>query len=77
MTNRRIRFSVHNSLYRDMWSVGLYVRLSNEDRDKKKETDMSRSIDNQIAYIRNYIELLNNSSEEEFGLKEYKVYSDM
>lgn len=76
MTNRRIRFSVHNSLYRDMWSVGLYVRLSDEDRDKKRKTDMSRSIANQIAYIRNYIELLNNSSEEEFGLKEYKVYSD-
>lgn len=76
MENRRSRFSIHNSLYKDMWSVGIYVRLSDEDRDKKRKTDMSRSIANQIACIRSYMEMLNSSSEEEFGLEEYKVYSD-
>lgn len=77
MTSRRKRFSVHNCLYKDAWSVGIYVRLSDEDRDKKEKTDMSRSIVNQIVYIRNYIEMLNDNSEEEIGLKEYKVYCDM
>lgn len=76
MTSRRMRFSVHNCLHKDAWSVGIYVRLSDEDRDKKEKTDMSRSIVNQIAYIRNYIEMLNDNSEEELGLKEYKVYCD-
>ena len=45
-----------------MWSVGIYVRLSDEDRDKKRKTDMSRSIANQIACIRSYMEMLNSSS---------------
>lgn len=76
MANRRIRFSVHNSLYKDTWSVGIYVRLSDEDRDKREKTDLSQSIINQIAYIRSYIEMLNDSSEEVFRLKEYKVYCD-
>lgn len=76
MTNRQIRFSVHNSQYKDRWSVGIYVRLSDEDRDKKEKTDMSQSIVNQIAYIRNYMEMLNDSAEEAFRMKEYKVYCD-
>ncbi len=76
MNNEKGRFSVHNSLYEDRWSVGIYVRLSDEDRDKKEKTDMSQSIVNQIAYIRNYMEMLNGSSEEEFRMQEYKVYCD-
>ena len=39
MNNEKGRFSVHNSLYEDRWSVGIYVRLSDEDRDKKEKTE--------------------------------------
>ncbi|MCM1191456.1 MAG: recombinase family protein [Butyrivibrio sp.] len=74
MEERKIRFSIHNKLYKDKWSVGIYVRLSDEDRDKRNKEDMSRSIENQIEYIRNYIEL--SSRQDMFGMKEYEVYAD-
>lgn len=70
------RFHIHNSLYSDKWSVGIYVRLSDEDRDKKRKTDLSQSIQNQTDFCRSYIEYLNSQPGEEFTLAEYKVYCD-
>lgn len=70
------RFKIHNSLYPDKWSVGIYVRLSDEDRDKKRKTDLSQSIQNQTDFCRSYIEYLNSQPDEEFTLAEYKIYCD-
>lgn len=70
------RFHLHNSLYPDKWSAGIYVRLSDEDRDKKRKTDLSQSIQNQTDFCRSYIEYLNSQPDEEFTLAEYKIYCD-
>lgn len=76
METKTKRFKIHNSLYPDKWSVGIYVRLSDEDRDKKRKTDLSQSIQNQTDFCRSYIEHLNSQSDEEFTLAEYNVYCD-
>ena len=76
MEKKKARFHLHNSKYDDKWSVGIYVRLSDEDRDKKKKTDLSQSIQNQTDYCRAFIEILNGQTEEEPELAEYKVYCD-
>ena len=76
MEKKKARFHLHNSQYSDKWSVGIYVRLSDEDRDKKKKTDLSQSIQNQTDYCRAFVEILNGQTEEEPGLAEYKVYCD-
>ena len=51
MEKKKARFHLHNSQYSDKWSVGIYVRLSDEDRDKKKKTDLSQSIQNQTEGV--------------------------
>ena len=76
METKAKRFHIHNSLHPDKWSTGIYVRLSDEDRDKKRKTDLSQSIQNQTDYCRAYIDFLNGQTEEEFILEEYKVYCD-
>ena len=76
MEKKKARFHLHNSRYADKWSVGIYVRLSDEDRDKKKKTDLSQSIQNQTDYCRAFIEILNGQAGEEPELEEYKVYCD-
>ncbi|MCI9500680.1 MAG: recombinase family protein, partial [Hungatella sp.] len=76
MEKKKARFHLHNSKYDDKWNVGIYVRLSDEDRDKKKKTDLSQSIQNQTDYCRAFIEILNGQTEEEPELAEYKVYCD-
>lgn len=76
MSDKKMRFRIHNKYYKDMWSVAIYVRLSDEDRDKRDKEDLSRSIENQIEYIRSYIEMHGAGKENEYGLKEYEVYSD-
>lgn len=76
METKKARFRLHNSKYADKWSVGIYVRLSDEDRDKKKKTDLSQSIQNQTDYCRAFIDMLNGQTEEEPELAEYKVYCD-
>ena len=76
METKAKRFHIHNSLYPDKWSAGIYVRLSDEDRDKKRKTDLSQSIQNQTDYCRAYIDFLNGQTEEGFILEEYKVYCD-
>ncbi len=76
MEKKNARFHLHNSKYRDKWSVGIYVRLSDEDRDKKKKTDLSQSIQNQTDYCRAFLEILNGQAEGEPELAEHKVYCD-
>ena len=76
MEKKKARFHLHNSKYDDKWNVGIYVRLSDEDRDKKKKTDLSQSIQNQTDYCRAFIEILNGQIEEEPELAEYKVYCE-
>lgn len=76
MAEKKMRFPIHNKFYKDKWSVGIYVRLSDEDRNKRNKEDLSRSIENQIAYIRSYIEMQRSNKEDMFGLEEYEVYSD-
>lgn len=76
MEGRKMRFSLHNNQHLDKWSAGIYVRLSDEDRNKKNQMDLSQSIQNQTDYCRAYLKLLNESPEERFFLEEYKVYCD-
>ena len=52
------------------------MRLSDEDRHKKRKTDLSQSIKNQVEYLRNYVEILNQNSDERYRLEIYKIYSD-
>ena len=76
MSEGKERFSLHNCYFPEQWSVGIYVRLSDEDRDKKIKTDLSQSIKNQTDYCKAFMEILNSQPEERFKLAEYKVYCD-
>lgn len=60
------------------WSVGIYVRLSDEDRDKKQKNDLSKSIQNQIKYIKGHIDYLNDniSGDESYPCEVFGVYTD-
>lgn len=73
-----LRFLPHNMIYGGKcWSVAVYVRLSDEDRNKKRKTDLSQSIQNQIEYLKNYVEMLNENIEESKNrLEIYRIYSD-
>ena len=51
-----------------MEKVGIYVRLSDEDRNKRDETDESESIQNQKSMLLSYAM--------ERGLAVYKIYCD-
>lgn len=71
------RFIPHNMVHGEQkWSVAIYVRLSDEDRDKKRKTDLSQSIQNQIEYLENYVEMLNENMDGGFRLEIYRIYSD-
>ena len=77
MYRKNMRFTPHNTVCREgAWSVAIYVRLSDEDRNKRRKTDLSQSIVNQVEYLRNYVEILSGDSEDRYGLEIYKVYSD-
>ena len=81
MFRREARFAPHNVVTDGAWSVAVYVRLSDEDRNKRRKLDPSQSIENQAEYLRNYIELKNDNSEgeapgEQYPLRIYKIYSD-
>jgi len=45
------RMVPHNILFKDMFSVGIYKRLSKEDRNKVSKEDISKSIENQEQYL--------------------------
>ena len=66
MSEGKERFSLHNCYFPKQWSVGIYVRLSDEDRDKKIKTDLSQSIKNQTDYCKAFMEILNSQPEERF-----------
>lgn len=76
MSRKEARFLPHNAVSDQAWSVAVYVRLSDEDRNKKRKMDPSRSIENQVEYLKNHIEMQNENSEDEHPLEIYKVYSD-
>lgn len=77
MYRGNVRFLPHNTVCREgVWSVAIYVRLSDEDRNKRRKTDLSQSIENQVEYLRNYVEILSGDSEDRYGLEIFKVYSD-
>ena len=70
------RFYPHNSVNSRLWRTAVYVRLSDEDRDKGREGQLSRSIENQIAGIRNYIACLNRQNRDRFPMEVEGVYAD-
>lgn len=77
MHRGNVRFSPHNTVCEGKaWSAAIYVRLSDEDRNKRRKTDLSQSIENQVEYLRNYAEILKGNPEDGNGLEIYKVYSD-
>lgn len=76
MRDMEPRFEPHNVVSDGAWSVAIYVRLSDEDRDKKNKNDFSQSIQNQIAYIEKYIEDFNIAGTEKYRLDIYETYID-
>ena len=76
MARRGMRFFPHNVIDNKTWRVAIYVRLSDEDRDKREKTDLSQSIENQVAYIKNYVKILNEDCDDVYNLVVYDVYSD-
>lgn len=76
MIEEKERFAPHNTIDNQSWSAAIYVRLSDEDRDKLSKEDMSRSLINQIANIKEYIEYQNSAQSDACPMKIYKEYSD-
>lgn len=76
MFEAKERFTPHNIIDKKSWSTAVYVRLSDEDRDKLSKEDMSRSLVNQIAGIKEYIDFQNSSQNDTCPMVIYKEYSD-
>lgn len=76
MVKGMARFAPHNRWNKDKWSVAVYVRLSNEDRDKKNDTDLSQSIINQTDFLKTALDTMNQDADEVCGAQLYKVYCD-
>lgn len=76
MFEEKERFTPHNTIDRQSWSTAVYVRLSDEDRDKLSKEDMSRSLINQIANIKEYIEYQNSAQSDACPMRIYREYSD-
>lgn len=55
------------------YKVGLYIRLSKEDENKRNRTDDSESVKNQREYLNDFIKIRNTSSKNEYFMifKEY------
>lgn len=70
------RFVPHNRINPRVWRAAVYARLSDEDRDKSCSGQMSRSIENQIAGIQNYIAYLNHQAKDTFPIEVEAVYAD-
>ena len=75
MAERKQRFRPHNTVDRAVWRVALYVRLSDEDRNKKNRDDLSLSIRNQISFLKAYVDK-NNADEAEDRIEIHEIYSD-
>lgn len=76
MFEERERFIPHNVINKQAWSTAVYVRLSDEDRDKLSDEELSRSLINQIANIKEYIDDQNRMKNDTFPMQIYKEYSD-
>lgn len=70
------RFIPHNRINPRVWRAAVYARLSDEDRDKSCSGQVSRSIENQIAGIQNYIAYLNQQARDTFPIEVEAVYAD-
>lgn len=57
------------------YKVGLYIRLSKEDENKRNRTDDSESVKNQRDYLNDFVKNRNSSSKNEF-FEIYKEYVD-
>ncbi len=69
------RFIPHNKINSEVWRAALYVRLSDEDRNKKNKADFSLSIKNQISFLKAYTDK-NNQEGTERKIEIHEVYSD-
>lgn len=76
MAKRAGRFKPHNCLVVNKWSVAIYVRLSDEDKGKKKKTDLSQSIQNQTDLLNTFLDSINTDEAEPYKAKLHKVYCD-
>lgn len=76
MSKKSMRFWPHNVIDKNVWRTAVYVRLSDEDKNKKDGSEKSQSIENQICYIESYIRLLNEDEKENFKLEIVDIYCD-
>lgn len=76
MTDRTERFAPHNKMNDKVWNTAAYARLSDEDRDKLSREDLSKSLENQICFIRDSAEYANRAGESRYPIQIYKVYTD-
>lgn len=70
------RFHPHNAIDSKTWNTAVYARLSDEDRGKEYKNEVSQSIENQIAYIKEYVDYLNHSENSTYDVKIHEVYAD-
>ena len=75
MTDRTERFAPHNKMNDKVWNTAAYARLSDEDRDKLSREDLSKSLENQICFIRDSAEYANRAGESRYPIQIYKVYT--
>jgi hypothetical protein len=76
MTNKNERFKPHNVLNDKVWNAAIYARLSDEDRNKKDKMELSRSIENQVQYIQNYITYINDMKMDTYSILVSEIYTD-
>lgn len=76
MTDRTERFAPHNKMNDKVWNTAAYARLSDEDRDKLSREDLSKSLENQICFIRDSAAYVNRAGESRYPIQIYKVYTD-
>lgn len=75
-TSTKERFHPHNAIDSKTWNTAVYARLSDEDRDKEYKNAVSQSIENQIAYIKEYVDYLNHSKNSTYDVMIHEVYTD-
>ena len=58
MTGRKSKYSSieNNSIKHKIWSVALYIRLSQEDEDNGKEKQESNSVTSQKTLLNEFVE---------------------
>ena len=76
MTDRTERVAPHNKMNDKVWNTAAYARLSDEDRDKLSREDLSKSLENQICFIRDSAAYANRAGESRYPIQIYKVYTD-